>query len=46
MPKTKLQALLFTAVTAWIMVYLMTLYNMVLATGVFTNATFLEALLG
>ena len=44
MPKTKLQSVVFTAITAWIMVYIMTLYNMVLATGSFTNATFLIAL--
>lgn len=46
MPKTKLESVFFTAVTAWIMVYIMTLYNIVLATGQFTNATFMEALGG
>ena len=46
MPKTKAQTLFFTAVTAWIMVYVMTLYNTVLASGSFTNATFLAALKG
>ncbi|MDO4339046.1 MAG: DUF2798 domain-containing protein [Eubacteriales bacterium] len=46
MPKTKFQSVIFTAVTAWIMVYIMTLYNTVLATGSFTNATFLIALKG
>lgn len=44
MPKTKLESVIFTAVTAWIMVYGMTLYNLVLATGSFTNGTFLLAL--
>ena len=46
MPKTKFQSVIFTAVTAWIMVYIMTLYNTVLAMGSFTNATFLIALKG
>ena len=46
MPKTKPQTLFFTAVTAWIMVYVMTLYNTVLASGSFTNATFLIAFKG
>lgn len=46
MPKTKLESVIFTAVTAWIMVYIMMLYNTVLATGRFTNATFLTALKG
>ena len=44
MPKTKLESVIFTAVTAWLMVYGMTLYNLVLATGSFTNASFLMAL--
>lgn len=44
MPKTKLESAVFTAVTAWLMVYGMTLYNIVLASGTFTNATFLTAL--
>ena len=44
MPRTKPQTLFFTAITAWIMVYVMTLYNTVLASGVFINATFLLAL--
>ena len=44
MPKTKLESVFFTAVTAWLMVYGMTLYNLVLATGSFTNASFLLAL--
>ena len=44
MPKTKPQSLFFTAVTAWMMVYGMTLYNIVLAAGRFTNASFLIAL--
>lgn len=46
MPKTKFESVIFTAVTAWIMVYIMTLYNTVLAMGSFTNATFLIALKG
>lgn len=46
MPKTKFQSVIFTAVTAWIMVYIMTLYNTVLAMGSFTNATFLIAFTG
>ena len=46
MPKTKLESVVFTAITAWIMVYIMTLYNTVLATNCFTNATFLIALKG
>lgn len=46
MPKTKFQSVVFTAITAWIMVYIMTLYNTVLASGNFTNATFLVALKG
>ena len=44
MPKTKLESIFFTAVTAWLMVYGMTLYNLVLVTGSFTNASFLLAL--
>ena len=46
MPKTKLESIFFTAITAWMMVYVMTLYNTVLATGSFTNSTFLIALKG
>ena len=46
MPRTKLETVIFTAITAWIMVYIMTLYNTVLAMGSFTNATFLVALKG
>lgn len=46
MPKTRLETILFTALTAWIMVYVMTLYNLVLAAGSFVNATFLDALKG
>lgn len=46
MPETKFQSVIFTAVTAWIMVYIMTLYNTVLAMGSFTNAAFLIALKG
>lgn len=44
MPKTFGQSVFFTFLTAWMMVYCMTLYNIVLASGVFTNATFLLAL--
>lgn len=44
MPKTKFESVIFTAVTAWIMVYIMTLYNTVLAMGSFTNSTFLLVL--
>lgn len=46
MPKTKFESIIFTAITAWIMVYIMTLYNHVLASGSFTNAPFAEALRG
>lgn len=46
MPKTKFESVIFTAITAWIMVYIMTLYNKVLAMGTFTNETFLIALKG
>lgn len=44
MPKSKIQSVVFTAVPAWIMVYIMTLYNMVLTIGSFTNETFMVAL--
>lgn len=44
MPKTKLESVFFTGVTAWLMVYGMTLYNLVLAGGSFTNGSFLLAL--
>lgn len=43
MLKTKFEAIVFTAITAWMMVYVMTLYNTVLATSSFTNSTFLIA---
>ncbi len=43
MPQNKLEAVVFTATTALIMVYFATLYNTVLATGLFTNRTFLVA---
>lgn len=46
MPRTRGESIFFTAVTAWLMVYVMTLYNTVLATGSFTNITFLIALKG
>ena len=41
MPKTKGESIFFTAITAWMMVYIMTVYNTVLATGSFSNLTFL-----
>ena len=44
MPRTRGESIFFTAITAWMMVYVMTLYNTVLAMGSFTNATFLPAL--
>lgn len=44
MPKTKFESIIFTAITAWMMVYIMTLYNTVLATSSFTNSTFFIAL--
>lgn len=44
MPKTKIEKIFFTAITAFMMVYFMTLYNTVLATGKFSNLTFLVAL--
>ena len=44
MPRTKGESIFFTAITAWMMVYVMTLYNTILATRSFTNATFLIAL--
>ena len=44
MPKTKFEAIVFTAITAWMIVYVMTLYNTVLATSSFTNSTFLIVL--
>lgn len=46
MPETKVESVFFTAVTAWIMVYIMTLYNTVLAAGEFSNGMFLTALKG
>ncbi len=46
MPKTRGESIFFTAITAWMMVYAMTLYNTVLAMGHFTNATFFIALKG
>lgn len=46
MPKTRFESIIFTAVTAWIMVYIMTLYNTVLSGNRFTNSTFLIALKG
>lgn len=46
MPETKSESIFFTAITAWMMVYIMTLYNTILATGSFTNRTFLTAFKG
>lgn len=46
MPRTRGESIFFTAITAWMMVYCMTLYNTVLATENFTNQTFLIALRG
>lgn len=46
MPETKKETVIFTAITVWIMVYIMTLYNNVWNTGVFTNGSFLNALTG
>lgn len=46
MPKTKFESIVFTAITAWTMVYIMTLYNKILESGVFLNITFLESLKG
>lgn len=46
MPETKAESIFFTAITAWMMVYVMTLYNTILATGSFTNRTFQIAFKG
>ena len=46
MPKTKFESVIFTAITAWTMVYIMTLYNKVIDYGSFTNVSFLIALKG
>lgn len=46
MPKTRVESIFFTAITAWMMVYVMTLYNTVLTMNCFTNHTFLIALKG
>ena len=46
MPRTRGESIFFTVITAWMMVYVMTLYNTVLATGSFTNITFFIALKG
>ena len=46
MPRTKGETVFFTAITAWLMVYVMTLYNTVLAMKSFTNYTFLIAFKG
>lgn len=39
MPRTKGESIFFTALTAWIMVYAMTLYNTTLAMKSFSNST-------
>ena len=44
MPKTRGESIFFTSITAWMMAYVMTLYNTVLATGTITNLTFFIAL--
>ena len=44
MPETRTESIIFTSITAWIMVYIMTLHNIVLVSGIFTNMTFLIAL--
>lgn len=46
MPRNKKETIIFTLITAWMMVYVMTLYNIVLSTDSFTNGTFLIALKG
>lgn len=46
MPKTKRQTVFFAAITAWMMVYCMTLYNIVLSSNDFTNRSFWSALSG
>lgn len=46
MPRTRFQSFVFTLITAWMMVYVMTLYNIVLASGTFVNETFFIALKG
>ena len=46
MPKTRSQSIVFTVITAWMMVYVMTLYNIILTGGEFVNRTFLTALKG
>ncbi len=46
MPKTRFQSIIFTLITAWLMVYGMTLYNIVLSGVEFENTTFIIALKG
>lgn len=46
MPKTKFESVIFTAITAFFMVYIMTVYNIVIANGNFNNYTFLAAIKG
>lgn len=43
MPRNKKESIIFTLITAWMMVYAMTLYNIVLASNCFTNYTFIVA---
>ncbi len=43
MPKTTGQSIFFTAITAFFMVFIMTVYNMVLQTQEFSNSVFLTA---
>lgn len=44
MPKTKIESLFFTAITAFGMVYFMTVYNIAISSGNFSNSTFLYAI--
>lgn len=46
MPRNTIESIVFTAITCWFMVYIMTLYNIVLASNTFNNYTFLIALKG
>lgn len=46
MPKSTIESTVFTAVTAWIIVYIMTLYNVVVASNSFSNCTFIIVLKG
>ena len=44
MPKTKLESIFFTAMTAFMMVFIMTVYNTALATHQFTHMTLMITL--